>query len=341
MSLSILAVTASWLEDGSQKIAPFVEEQIRSLRAAGCRVVLGVVEDRRSAATLHRRIRAMRALVAREGIDVVHAHYGSVIGAVGLAVRRRAAYVVSFGGSDLLGVPIDGAYWLVRQNLSKAFSMAAAMGADAVIVKGAHMREALPGRVAARTHVLPNGVNIEAFAPMNRAECRRRLGWDPDAPTVVFNASRGSNMFVKNRALADAAVAVARREVASLRFVPIGEDPAALMPIILNAADCLLVTSLHEGSPNVVKEAMACNLPIVSVPCGDVCDRIDGPRVGRVCAYEAQQLGDALVDRLRTPGRSEGRTALLAQGLDSPSIGRSLARILEGVVHARRTARQT
>ena len=42
----------------------------------------------------------------------------------------------------------------------------------------------------------------------------------------------------------------------------------------LSYSDLLLVTSKQEVSPNVVKEAMACNIPIISSNCGDVNERI-------------------------------------------------------------------
>ena len=107
------------------------------------------------------------------------------------------------------------------------------------------------------------------------------------------------------------------------------------MPVMLNAADCLLVTSFHEGSPNLVKEAMACGLPIVSVPCGDVTERLTTLRVGQVCPFEARALGDALVDYLRAGSRSQGRSALVAQGLDSASVARRLLALFRRVTEAR------
>ena len=99
MSLSVLAVTAGTRKGTIVEISPFVEGQIEALRDAGCRVELGVVEDRHSLRSTARCVQAFRSRVRRERLDLVHAHYGSVVCLVGLASRAGAPYVVSFGGS--------------------------------------------------------------------------------------------------------------------------------------------------------------------------------------------------------------------------------------------------
>jgi glycosyltransferase involved in cell wall biosynthesis len=90
--------------------------------------------------------------------------------------------------------------------------------------------------------------------------------------------------------------------------------------LMLNAADCLLVTSLHEGSPNIVKEAMACNLPVVSVPCGDVEERLRMTSPGSICPYNAERLASAVHEVLNSATRSNGREQLIIQGLTDVKI---------------------
>jgi len=68
--------------------------------------------------------------------------------------------------------------------------------------------------------------------------------------------------------------------------------------IYMNACDMMLMTSLIEGSPNVVKEAMACNRPIISVPVGDVAKMIDGVAGCSVCQRDPQEIGERLADGL-------------------------------------------
>jgi teichuronic acid biosynthesis glycosyltransferase TuaC len=335
VSLSVLAVTAGSVKGGVPDISPFVAEQIRALRAEGCDVQLGAIESRVSLTGAFGSVLNFREKVDRHRIQVVHAHYGSMVSMIALAARRSAAYVVSFGGSDLLGVPQSSMHWRVRQNVTYGFSMLSAHKADAVIVKSAALRDALPRRAAGKTVVMPNGVNLVAFSPADQATSRRTLGWNVDEPIVLFNGSLGSNIHVKNHALANETVKHVRRTLGNVRLVMTGNDPPDLIPHMLNAADCLLVTSLHEGSPNIVKEAMACDLPVVSVPCGDVAERLTSQDVGSVCAYDAPALSAALVDYLRARRRSRGRAALIAQKLDSTSVAKNMLTLFDRVVAAR------
>src|SRR5262245_15872230 len=97
--------------------------------------------------------------------------------------------------------------------------------------------------------------------------------------------------------------------------------------LMMNAADCLLVTSLHEGSPNIVKEAMACNLPVVSVPCGDVVERLQMTYPGGVAPYDVKTLAEKIDEVLKAGRRSNGRERLIEQGLTTPNVAKSLIQI--------------
>jgi len=104
--------------------------------------------------------------------------------------------------------------------------------------------------------------------------------------------------------------------------------PHEMMPIYLNAADVLLVTSLHEGSPNIVKEAMACNLPVVTVKCGDVSERLENVYPSRVVtSYAPRLIADAIMDVLQSKSKSNGREELKKQKLEIESFGKALVNV--------------
>jgi glycosyltransferase involved in cell wall biosynthesis len=100
----------------------------------------------------------------------------------------------------------------------------------------------------------------------------------------------------------------------------------------MNACDAMLMMSLREGSPNVVKEAMACNLPVVAVPVGDVAELLDGVTGNHVCSYEADELGDALSLVLTSGVASTGREAMIAKGLDLDGVAQKVINIYKSVL---------
>jgi glycosyltransferase involved in cell wall biosynthesis len=101
----------------------------------------------------------------------------------------------------------------------------------------------------------------------------------------------------------------------------------------------MVLASYHEGSPNVVKEAMACNLPIVSVPVGDVPERLAGIAGCAICPRDPAALGDALLQVLRDGKRTTGRCALQAAGLDQDAVARKILAIYEDVLARKRWSR--
>jgi glycosyltransferase involved in cell wall biosynthesis len=252
-----------------------------------------------------------------------------MIGYVGAAVARgRAPLVVSFCGDDLLGTPNPGIHWRIRESLAKRLSFYAARRADRIIVKSDNLAEALPLGVEWKASVTPNGVPLGDFRLIDRRATRNELGWTGKR-VVLFNVSSAGNSNVKNPRLARAAVQLAGREIDDLLFDEMASCSSQEVVKRMNAADCLLVTSLHEGSPNIVKEAMACNLPVVSVDCGDVRRRLASTYPSHVCGYDTDELALSLVDVLHASRRSNGREQLKSQGLDDDTVARRIVAVYE------------
>ena len=107
--------------------------------------------------------------------------------------------------------------------------------------------------------------------------------------------------------------------------------PHADMPFLLNACDALVFTSMQEGSPNAVKEALACNLPVVSVPVGDVAFRLTGIEGCELCADDRPESIAAALERvLRSGRRSAGRDAV--SHLDERRLTQAVIAVYEGVL---------
>src|SRR5205823_3231175 len=144
-----------------------------------------------------------------------------------------------------------------------------------------------------KIRIIPNGIDLERFKPLDQNTCRNRLGWRADRFNVLFPTNSGGDPR-KRPELARAAAEAAERsgfnvEMHDLRGVPHGQ-----VPIWLNASDAVLLTSLHEGSPNIIKEALACNVPVVSVDVGDVRERIQGIDGCYIAYADASDLASKL-----------------------------------------------
>lgn len=222
-----------------------------------------------------------------EEYDLVHANYG-LTGPPAL-VGSDLPVVLSLWGSDLFG-----RYGPITR--------LAARRADAVVVMSERMAEAL-GRDC---EVIPHGVDLELFRPQPRWESLAAVGWDPAARHVFFPYP--SSRAVKNYPLAERAVEGADRrlEVPVQLHAADEHIPHWKMAVYMSAADALALPSEHEGSPNTVKEALACNLPVVATDVADVAERLEGVEPSAVCESEPAFV-DALTAVLRRPERSNGR----------------------------------
>jgi glycosyltransferase involved in cell wall biosynthesis len=332
MNQRIYMLTSGKMVDGVPMFSPFVKVQSHFLRERGLSVKVGIVDDRTSVLGVIRNFKRIRKEIADLRPAVVHVQYGSMISVIGAYARGDAKLVITFIGSDLLGSHNNGMIWPFRDFMARRLGLFAARQAAAINVVSENLYEAVPRRLRHKAFIMPNGIDLGRFAPLPKSECREKLGWPADAQMVLFNASTLGNQRVKNAPLAKAAVEVVRKTFPAVKLQAISSVPHEQVPLMMNAADCLLVTSLSEGSPNFVQEAMACNLPIVSVPCGDVIERIKYTFPGAVCPYHPQFLGEALVQVFRSPRRSNGREQLEAQDLHGGKVSEKLSR-LYAIVH--------
>lgn len=236
--------------------------------------------------------------------DLVHVHYGTV-SACFCAALTALPLVVTYQGSDLNPCSsMNG----VRSAVGRLLSQLAALRADRLVCVSRELRDRLWWN-RTKASILPSGVNTTLFHPLPRDEARARLGWGLREKIVISSA--GTDPIRKRLDLARAGVRAAEARCGPIRLVVLdGSTAHEEMPILLNAADCLLMTSDWEGSPNVVKEAIACDLPVVSVPVGDVAERLRFVRPSSIVARDPAELGAALAELLTCPMRSNGQDVI-------------------------------
>ncbi len=311
--MNVLFVTNMWPDERRPWYGTFIKTQAESLQRLGISVDVLPIRGYESRWAYLRAARELRRRVRDSGYDVVHAHYGHA----GVVARLQGAapLIISYCGDDLLGTPSRNGGLTFRSRLEAFAFRQLTRVAAASITKSAEMEEALPGSRRRANRVIPNGVDMERFAPLPRQEARLRLGWSPEEAVVLFAGD--PEIPRKNYVLAKAACEVASRDLAHLRLRVASGFRYEEMPILMSAADALLLTSLWEGSPNVVKEAMAAELPVVAVPAGDVAERLRGVPGCYIRPYDADALAEGLQIALQHGRTRSARDAVSELSLES------------------------
>jgi teichuronic acid biosynthesis glycosyltransferase TuaC len=301
----VLVVTSSWPLREKPAYGVFIKRQLDSLEAAGVHCDVFLIHGYRSRVAYPVAALRLAALAAsrRRRYRVVHAHGGEA--ATVAWFYRAAPLIVSYCGDDLLGTPDEHGTISFGARVKARLLRQHARLAAATITKTEEMERVLPRSARAANTVIPNGVDPAEFRPMSQAAARRELGWDGDERVVLFAAD--ANVLRKRFWLAEAACHEAQARVPNLRLRQASGVPASQMPLLMNAADCLLLTSVHEGSPNVVKEALMCNLPVVATRVGDVALLLEGVEPSAIAEPTPLALADALVECLEPARRSNGR----------------------------------
>jgi glycosyltransferase involved in cell wall biosynthesis len=247
--MRVLVVTNLWPTPDSPARGGFVRDQVEALRRIeGVEIELftfdtGSREYLRAGRELARRYRGQR-------FDVVHAHYG-LCGWSALAVRG-APHVVTLHGTDLAHPRVGP--------LSRVLARLVALPAP---VSASLARAGLPRLLdgSHRIAVLPVGVNLERFHRIDRHDARARLGLDPSARYLLFPAdpARPEKRFDRAQQIATAAGA---------QLISYGRRHPGDVPLMINAANAVLVTSEREGFGLATLEALACDVPVLATDVG-------------------------------------------------------------------------
>ena len=189
------------------------------------------------------------------------------------------------------------------------------------------MAKAKPGK---NYSLLPCGVNEDGIQQIEKQEARKKMGLSQEKKFVLFASA--FNNAVKNASLAKESVSFLHDENVELLELKGYSHEEVIM--LMRAVDVLLRTSNTEGSPQVVKEALVCGCPIVSVDVGDVKERMDGVDGCFVAASrEPLELSKLLKKAMDFEGKTKGRDKLFADGLDNPTVARRLIERYERIIN--------
>ena len=249
--------------------------------------------------------------------DVIHANY-SFCGFTA-AMALSSPLVVSLMGSD---TKTTGLLKFATKTCIKFFW-------KETIVKSQSMAEDL--NAVSRVNVIPNGVDIALFEKTNQDTARKKLDFDNSKKHVVFIGD--PFRFSKNGQLAQKCVENLHNP--DVKFHIVNGLPHSEIINYMHAADVILMTSRYEGSPNVIKEAMACNKPIVSTNVGDVAYLLDGLEGCYVTNQLETEITSGLkkaLDFAATTKFTKGTEKLVSIGIDAKSTADKIVSIYQKLV---------
>ncbi len=283
-------------------VSAFVQSQFDSLEADGLNMVMFPVVGHGAKAHILA-ARSLRKLVRKETPDIVHAHY-SVCGYVATlaTIFLKPKVVVSILGS----FPRKNRKWRTVRFFIKHIW-------DKTLVKS----QRTANQLGLDLPVIPNGVNLKQFQLIDSLSARINCHFEDGKKYIIWcsDPSRPEKRFTL------AKESVARLNDENVVLFPVYNHPHDDVVQYMCAADALLLTSVSEGSPNVIKEAMACNCPIVSTDVGDVrwvTEGVEGTFVAD--RDDAVTVADCIQKALAFHKRTKGRAVIEEKGLSTVRI---------------------
>jgi glycosyltransferase involved in cell wall biosynthesis len=254
--------------------------------------------------------------------DIIHCHF-SYIGLAGLLASKEKNVIVSFMGTDLENILTDQSQFTVKiSNLLTKYLINRSNSLKGIIVKNQKHYKFLSSKVKCPIINLPNGVDIDKFYPIDINIARKKIGYNINKPLVIFCTAKNNNP-IKNIDLANKSIDILKEKI-NVEFKVLSQLNHDQLLLYYNSADVLLLTSLSEGSPNVIKEAMACNLPIVATNVGDISERIKDDENSHVANFDSIEIAECIYKVILTNQRSKGREILINDKIDNTSIANKL-----------------
>jgi len=299
----------------SGSMAPFILEQGEALVGLGVLVDYYPIQGKGMAGYL-KNYRHLLAKINEFNPDIIHAHYG--LSGLLANLQRKVPVVTTYHGSDINNARIFP--------FSRLCMM---LSAHNIFVSPTNK---VKSGLTRNHSLIPCGVDVSLFTPVSKEYARKESGLEMASNYILFAGAFQNK--VKNAALAQAAVAKLPT-VSLLELTGYSREQVALL---MNAVDMVLLTSFTEGSPQFIKEAMACNCPVVSVPVGDVPEMLHGVDGCFIVPFDPDSIAEKIHMVLESGKRTDGRKSIIELKLDSESVARRIAEVYNSIVINRNSA---
>lgn len=303
--MKVIIATAIYPTPENPAFGSFVKTQAETLQHAGVEIELLVLKGRSRKLIYPKGVVALHRRLGRNSVDLVHAHYSFV----GIVARTqwRVPVVVTYHGDDILGTRNAQGKITNFSKLVVAAGKVLGNLADAVIVQSKEMADRL--KSTANVHIIPHEVDFELFRPVEKDYARSVLGLDSGKKYLLFAAN--PMIAVKRFPLAKAVADRLAERDPSTELLVVYKETQERLALYMNGCDALVFPSFQEGSPNIVKQAMACNLPIVATDVGDVREVIGNTEGCYICDPDisdfVERLSEITLHCERTRGHEHVR----------------------------------
>ncbi|MFA5309037.1 MAG: glycosyltransferase family 4 protein [Dehalococcoidales bacterium] len=286
--MKVLVVTNMYPTPEKPAAGTFVQEQVESLRRESVDVDVFCVDGSKNKLAYLWGLFRFWGRLLRKRYDIIHAHYVFS----GFIARAQYLYpvVLTHHGLEV---------FMTWQRFPSRFITPLV---DQVILVSEEQKRKLGCQTA---EIIPCGINLDFFKPVPREEARQKLNLPMDKKLVLWVGNHRRPE--KRYDIVEKAIALAKAKDPSVELVLVDGKPHDVVPLYMSAGDAVLLVSDAEGSPMVIHEAMACNLPIVSVPVGDVPEVIGGTEGCYLCTQDPADVADKLALALQFTGRTSGR----------------------------------
>ena len=309
---------------------PFVKEQGEAIRALGHEVEYFLIKGNYLKAR-----KALKAKIREFKPDVIHAHYG--LSAITAELQSEVPVVTTFHNGE------THSWWV--NVLTSLFSLRA----KHVIYVAQHIRDMVYFK-AKNFSIIPCGVSLEDCFLMDKAEARKQLVWDPDKKYILFGGAFSNER--KNYKLLREAVerlqndtSYIKHSISNIECVEMKGLSRSQCVLRMNAADVFALPTKNEGSPQALKEAMACNCPIVATDVADI-KHLLGDLPGHYVLpnkngngaywvgdeYSADEMAELLNEALSFKGRTKGRDRIVELGYTNELVAKQIIEIYKEIV---------
>jgi glycosyltransferase involved in cell wall biosynthesis len=308
-------------------MAPFIRSQGESLKAIGINLLYFRIHRKGFIGYLKTAF-DLRKYIRKNSFDILHAHY-CLSGWVTLLAFPKQPIVLSLMGSDAFGKYIDVNKVSITSKYLKCLTYLIQPFVSSIICKSRKIQKSVI--LKRKSHILPNGITFNKIL-CDRTKMRRELGLEPLKKYILFLGNKKDKG--KNYKLAEASVdMINRRDVMLLSPYPVPHEQVFKY---LMSVDLLLLTSSMEGSPNVVKEAMSCNCPVVATDVGDIAWLFGNTPGYYLSNFDPQDVEKKIREALNFSEkfeRTKGRKRIEKLGLRSEDVAMKLNKMYKELLN--------